>query len=138
MTSFLHWTTTKHWIPPFFVTPLKFQKKFSPTLTQGLVSHELTPYLSVFKLILTTKTKESIKSQRTGSLYFWWIANNSVLNKGESAIPHLFNNPEMLHFASDKAKLFHKNFLRTLILMAWVSLYLFSLLELAWNCIIFL
>ena len=78
-------------------------------MTQGLVSHEFTPYLSIFKLFLTTKTKESIKSQRTGSLYFWWIAN-SVLNKGESAIPHLFNNPEMLHFASDKAKLFPKNF----------------------------
>ena len=31
-----------------------------------------------------------------------------------------------------------KTFLKTLILMTWVSLYLFVLLELIWNCIIFI
>ena len=33
-----------------------------------------------------------------------------VLNKGESAIPPIFNIPEVLSSASDKAKLFAKNF----------------------------
>ena len=35
---------------------------------------------------------------------------NSVHNKGKPAIPPLFNNPEVLSSASDKAKLFFKNF----------------------------
>ena len=35
---------------------------------------------------------------------------NSVLNKGKSAMPPLFNRPEVLSSASDKAKLFAKNF----------------------------
>ena len=39
----------------------------------------------------------------------WQIAN-SVLNKGKSAIPPLFNSPEVLSSASDKAKLFAENF----------------------------
>ena len=42
-----------------------------------------------------TKTKESIISQKHGSQDFWGIAN-SVRNKGESAIPLLFNAPEVL------------------------------------------
>ena len=63
------------------------------------------------------------------ALMTWRIAN-SVLNKGKSAIPLLFNGPEVLSSASDKAKLFAENFLITLILMTEVSLYLFYLLEL--------
>ena len=43
-----------------------------------------------------------------------------------------------LSSASDKAELFAENFLETLILMTQVSLYLFSFLELIWNCTIFL
>ena len=35
---------------------------------------------------------------------------NSVLNKGKSAIPPLFNGLEVLPSASDKAKLLRKNF----------------------------
>ena len=35
---------------------------------------------------------------------------NSVLNKGKSAIPPLFNGSEVLSSASDKAKLFTENF----------------------------
>ena len=35
---------------------------------------------------------------------------NSVLNKVKSAIPPLFNGPEVLSSASDKAKLFAENF----------------------------
>ena len=46
---------------------------------------------------------------RNLALVTWRIAN-SVLNKGKSAIPPLFNGPEVLSSASDKAKLFAKNF----------------------------
>ena len=57
------------------------------------------------KLTYANKTKESITSQKLGSRDFWQIAN-SVLNKGKSAIPTLFNGTELLSSASDKAKLF--------------------------------
>ena len=46
---------------------------------------------------------------KLGSRNFWQIAN-SVLSKGKSAIPPLFNGPEVLSSASDKAKLFTENF----------------------------
>ena len=65
--------------------------------------------LEAAKLAYATKTKESITSQKLGSRDFCRIAN-SVLNKGKSAIPPLFNGPEVLSSASDKAKLFAKNF----------------------------
>ena len=55
------------------------------------------------------KTKESITSQKLGCRDFWQIAN-SVLNKGKSVIPPLFNGPKVLSSVSDKAKLFTKNF----------------------------
>ena len=48
---------------------------------------------------------------RNLALVAWRIAN-SVLNKGKSAIPPLFNGQEMLSSASDKAKLFAENFSR--------------------------
>ena len=67
--------------------------------------------LETAKLAYATKTKESITSQKLGSRNFWRIAN-SVLNKGKSAIPRLFNGPEVLSSASDKAKLFAKNFFK--------------------------
>ena len=56
--------------------------------------------LEAAKFAYATKTKESITLQ---------IANG-VLSKGKSAIPPLFNGPEVLSSASDKAKLFAKNF----------------------------
>ena len=52
--------------------------------------------------------KQSITSQKLDSRDFWRIAN-SVLNKGKSAILPLFNGPEVLSSASDKAKLFAEN-----------------------------
>ena len=61
------------------------------------------------KLAYANKTKEFITSQKLGSRDFWRIAN-SVLNKGKSAIPPLFNGPEVLSSASDKAKLLAENF----------------------------
>ena len=65
--------------------------------------------LEAAKLAYAYKTKESITSQKLGSHDFWQIAN-SVLNKGKSVIPPLFNGPEVLSSASDKAELFAKNF----------------------------
>ena len=75
--------------------------------------------------------KEYIISQKLGSQNFWQNAS-SVLNKDKSAIRPLFNGLEVLASASDKPKLFAKNFSKNfnLDLMTWVSLYLFSLLEL--------
>ena len=61
------------------------------------------------KLAYVNKTKESITSQKLGSQDFWRIAS-SVLNKGKSAIPPLFNGSEVLSSASEKAKLFAENF----------------------------
>ena len=72
-------------------------------------SNRCNRVLEAAKLVYATKTKESITSQKLGSRDFWRIAN-SVLNKGKSAIPPLFNGPEVLSSASDKAKLFAKNF----------------------------
>ena len=65
--------------------------------------------LEAAKLAYAAKTKESITSQKLGSWNFWRIAN-SVLNKGKSTILSLFNGPEVLSSASDKVKLFAKNF----------------------------
>ena len=80
------------------------------------------------------KTKESLTSQKFSPKDFWSIAN-SVLYKGKSVIPHPFNDWRccLLHLIKQNCLL--KTFLRTLILMTQVSLYLFSLLELIWNCI---
>ena len=58
--------------------------------------------------MLLKQVSESITSEKLGSQDFWRIAN-SVLNKGKSAIPPLFNGLEVLSSSSDKAKLFAKN-----------------------------
>ena len=55
------------------------------------------------------KQKSSLLPRIFALVTFWRIAN-SILNKGKSAIPHLFNGPEVLSFASDKGKLFAENF----------------------------
>ena len=65
--------------------------------------------LEAVKLSYTNKAKETIISQKLGSHDFWQIAN-SVLNKGKSAIPLLFNDPEVLFSVSYKTKLFPENF----------------------------
>ena len=73
------------------------------------VSNRCKRVLEAAKLAYATKTKESITSQKLSSRDFWRIAN-SVLNQVKSTIPPLFNRPEVLSSASDKAKLFAKNF----------------------------
>ena len=85
--------------------------------------------LEAAKLAYANKTKEFITSQKLGSRNFWRIAT-SVLKKGKSAIPPLFNSQRccVLHLIKQNCLL--KTFPRTLILMTQVSLYLFSLLEL--------
>ena len=70
-------------------------------------------FLEAAKLAYAAETKESITSQKLGSWYFWRIAN-SVLNKGKSAIPPLFNDPEVLSSASVKQNYLLKNFPRSL------------------------
>ena len=55
------------------------------------------------------KQKSPLLSQKLGSRDIWRIADN-VLNKGKSAMPPLFNGPEVLSSASDKAKLSAQNF----------------------------
>ena len=65
--------------------------------------------LEATKFAYPNKTKDPITSQKLGSHDFWQIAN-SALNKGKSVIPPLFNDLEVLPFASDKAKLFAENF----------------------------
>ena len=65
--------------------------------------------LEAAELAYANKTKESITSEKLVRRDFRQIAN-SVLNKGKSAIPPLFNSPEVLSSASDKAKSFVENF----------------------------
>ena len=60
--------------------------------------------LEASKVAYANKKKESMTSKNLGS------QQNSVLDKGKSAIPLLFITPEVLSSASDKAKLFAKNF----------------------------
>ena len=106
------------------------QKKSSESKVKfRQVSNHCKRVLEAAKLAYANKTKESITSRKFGSRDFQQIAS-SVFNKDKSAIPPLFNGLEVLYAASDKAKSFAKNFLRTLILMTQVSLYLFSYLEL--------
>ena len=53
--------------------------------------------LEAAKLAYANKTKEFITSQKLDSQDFWRIAS-SFLNKGKSAIPHLFNQPGVVVF----------------------------------------
>ena len=69
------------------------------------VSNRCKRFLEAFKLAYADKTKETIVSLKLGSQFFWRIAN-SALNMGKSAVPPLFNGPEVLSSASDKANLF--------------------------------
>ena len=85
------------------------QNKFSESkLKFRKASNHYKRVLEAAKLAYANKTKESITSKRLGSRDFWQIAN-SVLNKGKSPIPPLFNGPEVLSSAFDKAKLFAEN-----------------------------
>ena len=73
-------------------------------------SNRCTRFLEAAKLAYANKTKEPITSHKLGPDKFWRIAN-SALEKGKSAIPLLFNRPEVLSSTADKAKLLAKIFL---------------------------
>ena len=66
--------------------------------------------LEAAKLAYANKTKESITFQKLGSSDLWWMDNIVLNNEGKSDKPPIFKNLEVLSFASDKAKLFAKNF----------------------------
>ena len=85
--------------------------------------------LQASKMEYANETKEKFTSQKLGSWHFWWIAN-SILKK-VNLLYLLYSM--VLSSASDKAKLFAKNFSRNYNLDD-SSLYLFSFLELNWNC----
>ena len=72
-------------------------------------SNRCKKVLEAAKRAYANKANESITSQKLGSRDFWRIVN-SVINKGKSDIPPLFNRPEVMFSASDKAKLFAENF----------------------------
>ena len=74
-------------------------KSSESTVKFRKASNRCKRVLEAAKLAYATKTKDSITSQKLASRDFWRIAN-SVLNKGKS----------VLSSASDKAKLFAKNF----------------------------
>ena len=93
-------------------------------------------FLKLPELHMLLRKKNSTTSQKLSFQDFWSIANR-VLNKGKSAIPPLFNSMKVLSSTSDKTKLFAKSFLITLKLMTQVFLYLFLILELILNNIIF-
>ena len=85
------------------------EKSSNSKLKFRQASNRCKMVLEVAKLAYANKTKETITSQKLGSRDFWRIVN-SVFNKGKSAIIPLFNGPEVLSSASDKAKLFAENF----------------------------
>ena len=66
-------------------------------------------FLKLLNVLILIKRKTLITSQKRDSHDFWRIANN-VLKKDKSAISLLINGPDMLSYASDKAKLFDENF----------------------------
>ena len=70
-----------------------------------IIAHE---FMKLPNLLLL-KTKGSITFHKRISHDIWRIGN-SVLNKRKSAILSLFNGPEKLTSASNKAKLFDENF----------------------------
>ena len=74
-------------------------------------SNRCKRFLKLPNLHMLLKQKSLITSQKLGSWDFWRIANR-FLNKGKSAIPPLFNDLEVLSSASNKSKLFGKNFFK--------------------------
>ena len=69
---------------------LRQQNKSESKVKFRQASNHWKRVLQAAKFAFANKAKDSITSQNLGSQDFWWIAN-SVLNKGKSAIPTLFN-----------------------------------------------
>ena len=102
------------WFSAAFAAPIFHRNHFFCFYQQNKSSESKVKFRQAINrckrvLEYTNKTIESITSKKLGSEDFWQIAN-SVLNKGKSTIPPLFNVRGVLSSASDKAKLFAKNF----------------------------
>ena len=95
-------------------------------------SNQCKMALEAAKLAYANKTKESIFSRIFGKLPILISTKVNLLYLLYSTVQSCF----LLHLIKQNCLL--KTFLRTRILMTQVSLYLFSLLELIWSCIIFL
>ena len=80
--------------------------KFKNTCFAKFHSRKITSQVIIFA---TRFAKCEARIPTHGSQDFCRITN-SVLNKSKAAIPALFNSPEVLSSASDKPKLFAKNF----------------------------
>ena len=70
-------------------------KSYESKIKFRQASNHCKRVLGAAKLAYATKTKESIASQKLGPRDFWRDAN-SVLNKGKSALPRLFNGLKVL------------------------------------------
>ena len=93
---------------------LQQQKKSSESrLNFRQASNPCKRVIGAAKLAYSTKAKDSITSQKLGSRDFWQITN-IVPNKRQSAIPPVFNGPEVLPSTSDKTKLFIKKLFQEL------------------------
>ena len=84
-------------------------KSFESKVKFRQASNRCERVIEAAKLAYANKTKESITSQKLGFWDFWQIAK-SVLNKGKSVIPPLFNSLEVLSSSSSTAKLFAETF----------------------------
>ena len=78
-------------------------------------SNHCKRFLQTATLAYANKTKKSIISQKLPSWDFWQISS-SFLDQCKFAIPPLFNSPELLSSASDKANLLAENFYKNSIL----------------------
>ena len=99
------------------------------------ISNRCKRVLEAAKLAYATKTKESITFQKLGSWDFWQIVFSTKVN-----LLYLLYSMDwrccLLHLIKQNYLL--NAFPRTQIVTTLLSLYLFSLLELIRNCIIFL
>ena len=92
-----------------FVRLYQQNKSFESKVDFRQANNRFKWVLEAAKPAYANKTKKSITLQELNSRGVW-RATNCVLNKGKSAAPPLINGLEVLPSASDKAKLFPKNF----------------------------
>ena len=85
-------------------------KSSEPKVKFRQASNHCKRVLEAVKLAYMLIKQKSLSLSRNLTLRTYGKLRTSVLNKDKSAIPPLFNNPEVLSSASDKAKLFAKNF----------------------------
>ena len=124
-----------NWFNSSFTNVRTFFSDFKVKFWQA--SNRCKRLLEAAKLAYATKTRV----YHFPETWLWRLLVNwqySVLNKGKSAIAFQFNGPRVFSFASDKAKIFAKNFAKNSYLDDSGNSLAISLLELIWNCIIFL